>query len=239
MTRFIAVVAAALALSLGGHGAIAAPADPLLPNLKAFPATDVRLAQSGGKTFLRFSTLSGNITTSDGPTRGPMELRAGEILRRSGRQRVYQRVYLEGGGYQDRLVGEFVYHRGHRHFHFENYARYELQPVNAPGASERIGTKTSFCIMDTTAIDTNLPGAPEAAFYTSCSNSFQGMSFGWGDKYGYQLAGQEIDVTGLPDGTYRLRIIIDPLGRLQEATPADNTSEIQIALSSGTVSVLQ
>ncbi len=234
----IAILVAVL-LVLPTQGSMASTGDQLLPNLKALPATDIRLVRSGDKTLLRFSTTSANVTTTGaGVASGPLELRGGEILRRNGKQKVYQRVYLEGGDYRDRLVGDFVYHRGHQHFHFEGYARYELQPIDAPGASERVGTKTSFCIMDTTPIDTSLSGAPQSAVYTSCTTQVQGMSLGWGDRYGYQLAGQEIDVTGLPDGSYRLRIIIDPNGRLLEAASSDNTSEVllYLSLSTGTVS---
>ena len=33
--------------------------------------------------------------------------------------------------------------------HFNDYALYTLQPVNAPGGSLRTGAKTTFCVMDT------------------------------------------------------------------------------------------
>ncbi|NIN68375.1 MAG: hypothetical protein GTO63_27445 [Anaerolineae bacterium] len=38
------------------------------------------------------------------------------------------------------------------------------------------------------------------------------MSVGWGDTYGYRLEGQSLDITGLADGTYVLRIVIDLWG---------------------------
>src|SRR5687768_4654238 len=94
--------------------------DPLLPNLQALPATDLRLERTGGQTLLRFSTITKNVGA------GPLELRAGEVSSDGRRQKVYQRVFLSGGGSSDRLVGDFVYHPEHRHIHFEDYARYEL-----------------------------------------------------------------------------------------------------------------
>jgi hypothetical protein len=206
----------------------------LLPNLKAFPAQDVQVATSNGKTLLRFSTLSGNLNTTAGPALGALELRAGEILT-SGKQKVYQRVYLDGHGYRDYLVGDMAYHLEHEHFHFDDYARYELQPANNPGAAKRIGQKTSFCIMDTTRLDSSI--GPRHAAYSLCSNRVQGMSQGWGDRYGWQLVGQEIDITGLADGTYRLTIIVDPQGHLHETSTADNRSDVLVTIANGTATV--
>src|SRR5688572_7758473 len=150
--RLAALVTAAL-LTLPAGLALAATGDPLRPNLRALPASDVRLATTAdGRTLLRFSTTSTNVGL------GALELRAGAVDAATGRQKVYQRVFLEGGGAQDQPVGDFVYHPEHDHVHFEGYALYELQPVEAPGGSLRTGSKVTFCVMDTTRIDTRLPG---------------------------------------------------------------------------------
>jgi hypothetical protein len=206
----------------------------LLPNLKAFPAQDVQLATANGRTYLRFSTLSGNLTTPQGASQGALELRAGDLIG-TDKQKVWQRVSLDGRGYRDYLVGEMTYHPEHFHFHLDQYAVYELQPANGSGAAGRIGQKTSFCIMDTTRLDASL--GPRRGAYSTCSNRVQGMSQGWGDRYGWQLAGQEIDVTGLPEGLYRLTITIDPQHKLRETTTADNTSSVLVELAGGTVTV--
>ena len=55
-----------------------------------------------------------------------------------------------------------------------------------------------------------LPNAPKKPNYTTCDDDMQGMDVGWGNEYGYWLAGQEIDLTGLPDGDYSLTIEVDP-----------------------------
>jgi lysyl oxidase/IPT/TIG domain-containing protein len=135
---------------------------------------------------------------------------------------VYQRVYNSDGTYADYFAGTFVWHPSHNHFHFGDYALYRLDPVNAPGGSPKSGSKTTFCIMDTTKVDGSLPGAPQQAVYATCGNTVQGMSVGWGDTYGYWLAGQSIDVTGNPSGDYCLSIQIDPKGRLCEADEAND-----------------
>jgi hypothetical protein len=92
--------------------------------------------------------------------------------------------------------------------------------------------------MDTTRINTKLPGAPKKSTYSTCGNQLQGLSVGWGDKYGYNLAGQSIDVTGLPNGTYNLSITVDPKGVLHETNETDNVSVVSLQLVNGTVKVL-
>ncbi|MDP3726109.1 MAG: lysyl oxidase family protein [bacterium] len=203
------------------------------PNITPFPARDIRIEErSGGTTHLRFSTLSWNNGA------GPLEIRAGAIDTVNGKQEVIQRIYSDNGTYREVKAGSFVYHPGHSHFHFEDYALYTLQSVDAPGASDKIGVKTTFCIMDTTRVSTKLPGAPKRAVYTTCTGTLQGMSVGWGDRYGYSLEGQSIDITGLSNGEYNLKIEIDPKSQIVESNDSDNISTIRIRLTNGTVIVL-
>ena len=123
--------------------------------------------------------------------------------------------------------------------HFDDYALYTLQPVNAPGASLRTGSKTTFCVMDTTKINGSLAGAPVNAVYATCGNQIQGMSVGWGDTYGAHLAGQEIDFTDNPDGMYQLKIEIDPNKVMIESNKNDNLSCALISIKKpSTVTVL-
>jgi hypothetical protein len=195
-------------------------------------ASDLRLQTVGSQTFLRFSTISVNVGA------GALELRSGKAKKRkngNARQRVYQRIQLADGSFSERVAGEFIYHRGHNHTHFEDYALYELLPEGASDALKRMTSKTSFCIIDTVQFDTSLPGAPASPVYDSCSDTIQGLSVGWGDRYFYGLSGQEIDITGLPDGAYVLRLTIDPKDRLQEADDEDNTSEVRFNLVAGTI----
>jgi hypothetical protein len=131
----------------------------------------------------------------------------------------------------DRHAGTFEWHPTHNHFHFGDYALYTLQPVNAPGGSQRTSSKTTFCVMDTTKVNTSLPGAPAEPVYTACGREVQGMSVGWGDTYDWSLPGQSIDFTGNPDGDYRLVIEIDPQKRLLEINEDDNTSCVLLRVS--------
>ena len=197
-----------------------------LPNLVPYPASELHVVNDSvtGTALLRFSTVSYNNGI------GPVELVGGAFNLTTNTQKVYQRVYLSDGTYYDRLAGDFIYHPEHQHIHFEGYATYKLLPVNAPGASQRNGTKTSFCLEDTNHVLPNLPGSPVDPAYTVCNSQIQGISVGWADRYGYLLAGQSIDVTGLPDGDYQLIIEVDPNNHLLEQSDADNQSCILIRL---------
>jgi Lysyl oxidase len=216
--------------------AIAASAQQVLelkPNLQAFPAGNLAIVQdlSGARQLLFSAT-----TWNNGD--GPLVLVAGETDSATMRQKVDQRVFLSDGTFYDRNVGIFEWHPLHNHFHFEDYALYTLQPFDASGGSERTSAKTSFCIMDTTQVDTRLPGAPNKPVYVICGNAMQGMSVGWGDTYGSHLAGQSIDLTGLPDGDYKLIIEADPKKRLLEINDSDNTSCVLLRITNLTLNVL-
>ena len=225
ITKSLRPVAASLALALAGSamlagGASAQTAVDLPPDLRPLPASNLSLVAnaSAGTYTLRFNTTSWN------HGQGPLQLVAGSVDTGSGKQQVFQRVYLSDGTSFLHLAGWFEWHPTHNHFHFDDYATYTLQPVNAPGGSSRIGEKTTFCVMDNTKMDTTLPGAPASAVYSTCGSQVQGMSVGWGDTYGAQLPGQEIDFTDNADGIYQLKIEVDPKLLLIEASHSDNTS---------------
>jgi len=69
----------------------------------------------------------------------------------------------------------------------------------------------------------------------TCSN--QGLSKGWTDTYRSHLEGQWIDVTGVPDGTYRLRSTADPELRLHESPRTNNAAEVTVTMTGNTVTV--
>ena len=204
---------------------LAAAGQELRPNLVALPASEFALSinTSTGTTKLVFATTSWN------NGKGPLEIEAGASS--TAGQDVYQKVYNSDGTFTYHLAGTYEFHPDHQHFHFENYALYTLKQVGAPGGSEKLSAKTSFCIMDTTKINTSLPGAPGNAVYSSCGVSTQGLSVGWGDRYGPTLAGQSFDITNSPDGDYDLTIDVDPQGRLLEGSESDNVSCVRLRIS--------
>ncbi|MDH3338293.1 MAG: lysyl oxidase family protein [Gammaproteobacteria bacterium] len=217
-------LAATLIVSLGLTSNASAQ-QPLLPNLTALPAFHIHIAENpAGKQELRFSFRSWN--SGD----GRFELIAGELAQ--GRQNIYQRIYNDDGSYEDVLAGDFEWHSGHSHFHFDDYALYLLQQVT--GNSQKTSTKTSFCLMDTDLVDGTLPGAPSSPQYVSCGNFFQGISVGYGDTYGWHLPGQEISLKNLKDGDYRLITEVDPQNRIMETDDSDNEACVLLNLVTST-----
>ena len=121
------------------------------------------------------------------------------------------------GSYAD-SDGLFEFASCHHHFHFRNYASYEMFPLNANGTLGPAvkARKRGFCMIDTTPFTESTP-AKEKVYY-SCgtpeSAGNQGISTGWADTYVKQLAGQyfvlDDPAEPVPAGRYLLRITVNP-----------------------------
>lgn len=134
-----------------------------------------------------------------------------------------------------RPVGGFAWHEPHRHFHYQDFARYELRRVNADsavdwsdGGSLALSDKVSFCLYDVTRHD---PDAPPAPRYLHCTPVQQGISPGWSDIYTPDQAGQRLSLAEASDGIYALVVTLDPVGRLYESDDTDNQVTVTFALS--------
>ena len=57
-----------------------------------------------------------------------------------------------------------------------------------------------------------------------------GLSVGWGDEYPWHLFEQEIDITDLPEGRYRLRATADPFDWFDELDETNNEVVVDIQL---------
>jgi hypothetical protein len=133
--------------------------------------------------------------------------------------------------------------RGHHHWHLKQLASYTLV---GPSGQAVLSQKQSFCIAPTNAVDLTVPDADRSP------NAFFGLGFGgstcdlyspgaiwireqlpvgWGDTYTQSVAGQAFDVTGLPNGRYRIEVRVNPLHVLTETTTADDLAVRYIRLS--------
>jgi hypothetical protein len=155
-------------------------------------------------------------------------------------QRVYNDVNGDGvfqrstdTSYTATVVGCRYYHPAHRHYHLEGFARFLLYSEST-GQLVRTGNKISFCVADSNSFDVSLPGAPQSAFYTATAcnqkTSINGTSVGWFDQYGWALQGQEIDITGIPAGTYCVVAKADPDNHFIETSDANNDVQARIQL---------
>jgi hypothetical protein len=221
-----------------GVAAGPAPVEPAglqLPDLRTLPPSDLVIEPlSRGRRELRLANTVWNSGL------GRLELQ-GELNLVTQRTRVRQRVYGEEGVALERMVGEFVWHPAHDHWHMSDFAVYELWSLTPHGELDRVvasGAKLSYCLIDTDAIRPGHPGFDPRRRYGGCGRALQGLSIGWGDKYDSFLDGQSIDVTGLSDGLYGLKSTANPDGILLEADYANNTAVTYLRLSGADVAVV-
>jgi Lysyl oxidase len=96
----------------------------------------------------------------------------------------------------------------HGHFHIRDFSVYEL--LNTDRTLVIAAHKQGFCMEDSLKYD----GGKARGF--DCA--FQGITSGWGDWYFKQLTGQWIDITGVPEGDYIVRIRINTANTFDEGT---------------------
>ncbi len=60
---------------------------------------------------------------------------------------------------------------------------------------------------------------------------------GWGDKYGYNLAYQWIDISDLPGGSYTVRAMVDPQDWFLETNGENNCGWVRLSIPSSGTSV--
>lgn len=95
----------------------------------------------------------------------------------------------------------FHYSACHDHYHFDEYASYELR--DATEGLVAAGQKLGFCLLDSYSW-----AWPTAHAKFDCLN--QGISRGFADIYESALPCQWIDVTDVPAGEYTLRATVNP-----------------------------
>lgn len=213
-----------------------APVDRL-PDLDMARLTDLRVeTTSDGRKRLRYTAVVVNIGS------GPFELRATRPDTTSSSWTPVQRIYDSEGGFRDVPApsSQFVFAAnppefgggdGHNHWHvldLETADLYRLDNGHDVGSLAKHG----FCVYDNVAYRTSLAGAPASVVYrgsgcgTPTSTTLvMGLSVGWGDRYGAGLPYQWIDITGLPNGRYRLhaRVLASQLGLAQSNATNDDT----------------
>lgn len=144
----------------------------------------------------------------------------------------FDTVVLNGGD-GDLVVGDrsdpnnpyapyFYFATCHGHYHIRDFSIYELLDGSGVVVSNQKG---GFCFEDSLKYD-----GSKSNGYTC---GFQGITSGWGDWYYKQLTGQWIDITGVPEGDYRVRVTINRIGIFDEGENRyPNTVEVPIHIPS-------
>lgn len=204
------------------------PAEDTLPDLVSAPAWQIGSeVDEDGTDRLTFFAHEWNA--------GPAPLVVEGYRRRGGANGVmdaYQFFYRDGKQVGSTNTGTMEYHDApeHDHWHFLDFASYEL--VTPEGRLVTTSGKQSWCLVPTDPVDLSVPGAvwrPEATgLDTACGDRSaiwlrEVLPAGWGDTYS-QSQTQAFDLTGVRNGTYQIKITVNPNGNLHERTTSNNVS---------------
>ena len=208
---------------------------------------------------LRFSNDIHNVGA--GPLRLRLSLRdaLGGIV--GGPCEMSQVIDRTNGNDLVRQAGPCIFHRAHAHFHYQGFASYALYAAPAANAITppdmsrppvARAAKVGYCLIDVDfwgSLDHPTTIWPRQNSFPNCNvptqgsvstSSFQemGISRGWGDIYTWDLPGQFIDTTNVPDGAYDVVSIANPLCQLAEAATGKEMAVTRIRLQGDTVRVL-
>lgn len=107
----------------------------------------------------------------------------------------------------------------HGHYHIHGFSEYSLLTLDR--SQVVVGRKQGFCFEDSFKYGENKSNGYDCGF--------QGITSGWGDWYYKQLVGQWIDITGVPEGDYIVRVAINMTGTFDEGTNRyPNVVEVRI-----------
>lgn len=222
-------------VALGAFDAVgSAPAE--LPNLAADPPFHVVVGETddGKDEALRFSLYVSN--------RGawPLDLESRPPGPDTSRSQAWQctswtttRVCVAR-----RPAGTLRWHEAHGHFHFLDFAEYELRRLvagrvdwSARGVVAR-QRKVSYCLTNgprdpSTEED---PFGPNPAYVCGGWVGLQGISPGYADIYDWKLPGQFVPLGEVPNGRYALTVRLNVNRSLKETDRRDNKAAIGIVL---------
>jgi hypothetical protein len=127
--------------------------------------------------------------------------------------------------------------KGHNHWHFEQFAKYQL--LNSSQQLAVRSHKVGFCIAPSDPVDLAEPTATWQpsflGFGGQCGSPTalwvqEMMPVGWGDTYFQSVAGQSFDITHVPNGTYYIEVVANPERVLQETDTSNDASLRQVIL---------
>ncbi len=235
----IAILPAAAPPALGATG--------LLPDLQMAAPYNIQV-QTGtnGRRLLRFGTMAWNVGD------GPLEIRTRD---RDGTRmmRVFQIVHTGGRVLWQRVpeASAFYSGDGHNHWHIGRFIDVTLTPqadATTPTDQRRL-RKIGFCLVDVVRAPAALrpPNSVAKRGYwvdgcgkRSSTRLRVGISVGWGDDYRPFFTHQQINVTNLPAGVYRLCATVNPQGLWREkGANASNNSywyDLNLDAAAATVS---
>jgi hypothetical protein len=193
-----------------------------------------------GHRLLRYTAVMVNVGA------GPLELSGSRPDTSTPEMQVVQRISGSSASTVVPVATTMFYAGdGHNHWHTKDIEGGTLRRLDN---GLKVGTlaKEGFCFFDNVKYRLTLAGAPQTAQYlnSGCSpnqptalTATMGLSVGWGDSYPSTTNLQWMDITGLPNGKYRLTATADPGDVVQESSYTNNSAwaTIKIALNRVTV----
>ena len=201
-------------------------AAPLLPDMAYEPLSDFNATQDAeGNRAIRFTGTIKNIG------QGPLIIHAERPDADSDDWTVTQRMADGTGGIVERPTDATLVFGGHGHEHWHVYAEtsYELFAIDDGKLASR--RKAGFCYFDQVLVAPGPLTPPQMVYMPErCGKPVDtwiemGMSVGWSDPYFWTLEDQDLDITGLPDGRYRIVATADPDNWFVELDETNNTNE--------------
>jgi hypothetical protein len=206
---------------------------PKFPNLVQRPPSGLVIERArNGHWLLGFTSMVDN--------RGPgiLEIK-GTRTRGSHVMQVWQYVELTGGGVRvDVPSGElhYVVAPPHYHWHLIGFVHAELRNATDFGLRVR-DHKSGFCIADHYGTAIGIPHGPPRflgdcqQFHPEALSVTEGASVGYTDRYPAFFHGQQLDITGLPGGSYWLVHRANADFHLRETRYDDNVASVLIRLT--------
>ena len=231
--KFHVLIGLALVILTAGGTAVAsagAQGDGLYPDLRTVVPTHFGIQNEHQREILRFSNGIANTGAGDWRMRPEHDVGASTQVTNA----VQEILDANGDIVHEQVVSTFEFHPAHNHWHIGDVALFEVHKARDNGRRGEIGRvfvndrgeaqsiKTTFCLIDSYKLDDNSPTSERE--YWDCYTSYQGISPGWVDQYHQATEGQQLDLTGAPEGVYYLVSTANPAGVFLETDTSNNTA---------------
>lgn len=216
-----------------------------LPDLAVLaPSAFLIVVRPDGTRRLRFTTIVANIG------QGPFRLYGYDedgVAKIGDDLLVRQQILQSDGSWITRDTAATMYWSGdgHNHFHVKGLTLARIQTPDGQTTLRAI-RKIGFCFLDSyrygSTAGTTYDPAHHVCMPAPNGRVPMGISVRWADVYRSTIAHQWIDITGLPNGEYRIKVNADPPdaggGLFRESNELNNRGWTNIRITGSTVTIL-